>query len=386
MKKRGLLLLLVSAVLTGCQPADISSIIEDVLDKEETVEADDAAEDATDAGTSDENGAGQSNSAASDEDYGVYEDLISKIKEGLEKGDLKLSELDLSEKTVLPYVPETSEDYKDNEDNDVYGYLTKDLDGDGTKELILGANSYIAGTKVPLGSYDSVIYDIFTLKDGNLVHVLKANKDERYFFAADGEIFKEQGGENVTFPICVVGTFYKFAGDKLDIVDGIRCEFDKETEEDIFYYSTQDPYKDSSNAVSFEKIDEIIDKRCNEFVEFTKFVDPAEPAKKATVYTRAMSDGFRYSELNCWVDRYKAYIKFYDDNTGELDLKYNGDGGYYKFTYDDNKIHVTGWINNPDAGGGDKIDGIEYEYKIEGNTLKFKDEEGEWSDFVKEEN
>ena len=216
--------------------------------------------------------------------------------------------------------------------------------------------------------------------------MLKANKDERYFFAADGEIFKEQGGENVTFPICVVGTFYKFAGDKLDIVDGIRCEFDKETEEDIFYYSTQDPYKDSSNAVSFEKIDEIIDKRCNEFVEFTKFVDSSESAKKATVYTRAMSDGFRYSELNCWVDRYKAYIKFYDDNTGELDLKYNGDGGYYKFTYDDNKIHVTGWINNPDAGGGDKIDGIEYEYKIEGNTLKFKDEEGEWSDFVKEEN
>ena len=99
-----------------------------------------------------------------------------------------------------------------------------------------------------------------------------------------------------------------------------------------------------------------------------------------------MSDGFRYSELNSWVDRYKAYIKFYDDNTGELDLKYNGDGGYYKFTYDDNKIHVTGWINNPDAGVGDKIDGIEYEYKIEGNMLKFKDEEGEWSDFVKEEN
>ncbi|WP_026654184.1 hypothetical protein [Butyrivibrio sp. AE3003] len=98
MKKRGLLLLLVSAVLTGCQPADVSSIIGDVLDKEETVEADDAAEAATDAGTSDENGAGQSNSAASDEDYGVYEDLISKIKEGLEKGDLKLSELDLSEK------------------------------------------------------------------------------------------------------------------------------------------------------------------------------------------------------------------------------------------------------------------------------------------------
>ena len=43
MKKRGLVLLLVSAVLTGCQPADISSIIGDVLDKEETVEADDAA-------------------------------------------------------------------------------------------------------------------------------------------------------------------------------------------------------------------------------------------------------------------------------------------------------------------------------------------------------
>ena len=85
MRKRGLLLLFVSAVLTGCQPSDISSIIGDVLDKEEAVEADDAAEAATDAGASDESGAGQSNSAASDEDYGVYEDLISKIKEGLEQ-------------------------------------------------------------------------------------------------------------------------------------------------------------------------------------------------------------------------------------------------------------------------------------------------------------
>ena len=69
MRKRGLLLLLVSAVLTGCQPSDISSVIGDVLDKEETVEADDAAEAATDAGASD-NSAGESasvNSAAEDD-------------------------------------------------------------------------------------------------------------------------------------------------------------------------------------------------------------------------------------------------------------------------------------------------------------------------------
>lgn len=383
MRKRGLLLLLVSAVLTGCQPSDISSIIGDVLDKEEAVEADDAAEAATDAGASDESGAGQSNSAASDEDYGVYEDLISKIKEGLEKGDLKLSELDLSEKTVLPYVPETSEDYKDNEDNDVYGYLTKDLDGDGTKELILGANSYIAGTKVPLGSYDSVIYDIFTLKDGNLAHVLKLGEKERYFLGADDAIVKEQGGEAASLPsVEVIGSFYKVAGDKLELVDGIRCEFDGEGP--VYYYSTKDPYKDTSSKITFEKYDEIIADRCSEFVEFTKFVEPPKADKKVTVYTQETSLG--YWEIDYLVDREKKYIKLYDDNTGELDLKYNGDGGYYKFTYDDNKIHVTGWINNPDAGVGDKIDGIEYEYKIEGNTLKFKDEEGEWSDFVKEEN
>jgi len=84
------------------------------------------------------------------------------------------------------------------------------------------------------------------------------------------------------------------------------------------------------------------------------------------------------------VDRYKAYIKFYDDNTGELDLQSNGDGDYYRFKCDDKKLYVVGLINNPE----DTLvgEGIEYEYKIEGNTLKLKNDYGDWETFEKEQN
>ena len=364
--------------MTGCD-ADISSIIGDVTNKEEAEDVSADAEALTDASAEGESSAeeGASTEGNAEADYGVYDELIAKIKEGVEKKDLNLAELDLSENTVLANGAEESA-YKD-----VYGYIMKDLDKDGTKELILGANSYIDGTNVPLGSYDSIVYDIFTIKDGKLAHVLKLGEKERYFLGADDAIVKEQGGEAASLPpVEVIGSFYKVAGDKLELVDGIRCEFDGEGP--AYYYSTKDPYKDTSSKITFEKYDEIIADRCSEFVEFTKFVEPPKADKKVTVYTQETSLG--YWEIDYLVDREKKYIKLYDDNTGEIELLSNGDGGYYKFTYDDNKIHVTGWINNPDAGVGDKIDGIEYEYKIEGNTLKFKDEEGEWSDFVKEEN
>lgn len=373
MKKKGLLLLLVSVVLTGCQP-DISSIIGEVTDEETAVEEDDVANVENATG---DNSAGESASvystAEDDKSDVVYEELISKITEGVEKNDLNLREFDLSEKTDLQCTYD-------------YGYLIKDLDDDGTKELILGKNSYIEGTKVPYGSYDSVIYDIFTVKYGKPVHVLKAGADgdEVYLFGADDKIVREQRDYDVDSPISIVGIIYKFAGDKLVMVDGIRCEYDEESQGDKFYYTTQDPYEDRSNEISVDEIEEIIDKNFKKFVEFTKFVETPKPEKKVTVYTAPSCSGYMYSEWRRWVDLEKKYIKLNDDNTGELNLHCNGDGGYYRFKYDDKKMYVVGWLNDPE----DTLigEGIEYEYKIEGNTLKLKNDYGDWETFEKEQN
>jgi len=400
MSKKVLAAVLLSIFLTGCSTDvgningdNIEELFEDMSDSAEDGASDDAAVkniadgaggDETDANdiaegasaeTSNSLGDSEPSEIADEEDYKLYDELLAKISEGLKNNTLNLAALDLADYGINV----------DSSDDTGYGYLIKDLDNNGTKELILGENKYLEGTLVPAGGYDSLIYDIFTLKKGKLIHVVKKCKDETYYFGTKGEIIKEECGEKVKSPVNLVGTFNKFDGDKLKVIDGIRYEF---VDGYKYYYSAKDPYNDHSKEIIWDEWNEIIKERCNEFVAFTRFIEPSVQYRKATVYTRMSCTG--YADVGCLLDEIKEYVKFYDDNTGEINLDYNGDGGYYRFTYDDHKMYVVGLPNNTE----DTLvgQGIEYEYKIEGDTLKIKDNDYEpdenfdgWLKFKKEQ-
>ena len=302
MKRKLVAMMMLCVVLTGCQ-SGLSSI-DDKTDGNVA-----ANEDPTiDVEGSD---AGSDNAASEDvakEDKagngsGSYDSLISEIKEAVEKGDI--SALDVSASTQI----------KAGEmemDTDVrYGYLKKDLDGDGTDELILGSTNYIVDTNLQArGRYNSVIYDIFTLKDGNPEHVIKCEGYDRYYFGTDGTIIKEEGNLNSDTTIAVA-TFNNFNKDKLEVVEGIR--YDLSGDDVVYYRSDSDPTGDGAEKITYDKWKEIIDKHGYEFTEFTPFVEPAAPTKKATVYVRTFEEDYLDSAIQY---KWREYKKYYDDHTG----------------------------------------------------------------------
>lgn len=305
MNRKIVAMLMACIVLNGCQAVPDS--VDDTNDFQVTVNDGEVSVDTgTDAGASEES-LTENETVNDSEDKagqeGSYDDLISEIKAAVEKGDI--SGVDVSASTKI----------KAGEmdmDTDVrYGFLTKDLDGDGTDELILGSTSYIVDTNLQArGRYNSLIYDIFTMKDGKPEHVVKCEGYDQYYFGTDGTIIKEVGDSNSDTTVAVA-TFNNFNKGKLEVVEGIR--YDLAGDDVIYYRSDSDPTGDSAEKITFEKWKEIIDKHGYEFTEFTPFVEPAAPTKKATVYVRTFEEDYLDSAIQY---KWREYKKYYDDHTG----------------------------------------------------------------------
>ena len=208
MKRKVVGMLMLCAVLTGCHA--ILDAVDDTNDSQVTV---DDSEESGDTGV-EESSAGDSENAEAAGQEGSYDDFLAEIKAAVEKGDV--SSVDVSKSTCIK-APEMMEDTDAR-----YGYLIKDLDGDGTDELILGTTFYIVDTDLEArGRYNSVIYDIFTLSDGKPKNVVRCEGYDTYYFATDGTIVKEVGETN-SDTIISLATFNKFNKDKLDVAEGIR--------------------------------------------------------------------------------------------------------------------------------------------------------------------
>ena len=197
-------------------------------------------------------------------------------------------------------------------DTDVrYGYLIKDLDGDGTDELILGSTSYIVDTDLQArGRYNSLIYDIYTVSDGQPDHVVKCEGYDQYYFGTDGTIIKEEGDLD-SYDAVAAATFNEFKDGALVPTEGIR--YDMVGDKVTYYRADSDPLGDNANEITYEEWKSIIDKHGYEFVEFTPFVEPAAPSKKATVYVRSFEEDYLDSAIQY---KWREYVKYYDDHTG----------------------------------------------------------------------
>ena len=113
------------------------------------------------------------------------------------------------------------------------GYFLKDLDGDGTEELIVGQ---IGGTTGSL--WDHVVYSVFTLNNGTPVKVLKSMARDRYYY--NGSDFIHEGSSGADSSVVYS---CKYSKGELTVTNGVYS-----SSEGFFNYAGAPISADQFNA------------------------------------------------------------------------------------------------------------------------------------------
>lgn len=190
--------------------------------------------------------------------YDLYDELISKIEDGLING--------FKEDVDVSFcITQGSKSYES------VGYLQKDLDHDGIDELLLGANDP-DGKRIDedTGVWDSVIYDIFTIKNGELVHVFTGHERNKCFLCRDGLIDNDWSGSAFCWGI----DSYSYSEGKIVFVETVFCDV-APGGQGGYYYSDKQPYDDKSNVITEVEFLKMADNhRANRvWLDFKAFVD-----------------------------------------------------------------------------------------------------------------
>lgn len=147
---------------------------------------------------------------------------------------------------------------------DGLGYLIEDIDGNGTEELIFGGN----GTDPEIVG-NSIIYDVYTISNGELVHVLDGWERNRYYLCENGMIANEgsSGAANSNY------SYFNFDGSKLHLVESVIFDGIRDTDHPWFY-STESEY-DTGNAepISEEQATEIMRQYVYKNLIFIPFIE-----------------------------------------------------------------------------------------------------------------
>lgn len=134
------------------------------------------------------------------------------------------------------------------------GYVLKDLDGNGVQELILASDGF--------NEYPYVVYDIYTLQNGNAVCVTQSRARERYFMLRDGRFLME--GSSGAMSSCWIT--YRFNGTAMSVQEQIWTSEEPHDMADFapyYYYSanvygTGDPIVYDEAAQTIEHWESLI--------------------------------------------------------------------------------------------------------------------------------
>ena len=139
-------------------------------------------------------------------------------------------------------------------DYGILGYMIEDLDGDGTKELIFGAN--VSDEESTDDSWDGIVYDVYTVSDGKLIHVLDGWERNRYYLCSNGMIANEGSGgaANSNF------SYYTFDGLKLNLVESVIYDAAKDTDHPWFYSKESEYDAENADPISEGQAEEIREK------------------------------------------------------------------------------------------------------------------------------
>ena len=130
-----------------------------------------------------------------------------------------------------------------NLDFDQTGYCLLDVDQNGIEELIVGMN---------IESYNGIVYEIYTVLDGELECILSSGERDRYYLCEDNVIANE--GSSSAF--LSVNYYYDYKSGKLSLQDGIVYDEDIDPQ-NPWFYGTLDNGEDSLEPISEGAADSI---------------------------------------------------------------------------------------------------------------------------------
>ena len=187
--------------------------------------------------------------------FASYDELIAAISKGLKEGFSEDEQFAMDISTCF---------FMNNSDFEILGYIKRDLDGDGTPELIFGENA--ADGSGPQDGWDSIIYDLFTMKDGKLIHVFDGWERNRFYMCEDGTIANE-GSSGAAYSSWA---YYNYKDGKIEIIESVFTDLKNETE-GVWYYSDKEPYEDKSKEITEDEGWDIVNKYAYQKLEFTPF-------------------------------------------------------------------------------------------------------------------
>lgn len=144
------------------------------------------------------------------------------------------------------------------------GYLIKDINGDGIDELILGQN--VTGSEL-YSTWDSIIYNIYSMSDGAPVQVLNGWERNRYYLCENGIIANEgiSGAGNSNY------SYFTFKESKLYLVESVIYDGMRDAD-NPWFYSTKSVYDaEDAEPINEERATEIRKKYTYERLAFIPF-------------------------------------------------------------------------------------------------------------------
>lgn len=150
-------------------------------------------------------------------------------------------------------------------DYETLGYLIKDMDGNGVDELIFGANT----DGWDNGSWDGVIYDIYTIVNGEVFHVLDGWERNRYYLCENDCIANESSSSAFESSY----SYYTYSGTELTLVESVLYDSLQDEEHPWFYLTGGEPDMKNAEPISQEKAAEIMNKYVHEHPQYTPFVE-----------------------------------------------------------------------------------------------------------------
>ena len=194
-------------------------------------------------------------------DYSLYDDLINGLKTEMRKESLEslydfAYERGLSDELYY-YVYDSS--------CEKAGYLLEDIDGDGIDELLFGKNDPEAPEyqKEWFDSWVDEIYDMFTIRDGKLLHVFKGWCRNRYFLCGNGIIANEGSGGAASN----AHEFFRYSKGEMQLIEGVDWDNGKGT-----YYESEGKTYDITNSEKDYEM-EFFEKYPYKKINFTPFVE-----------------------------------------------------------------------------------------------------------------
>ena len=181
-----------------------------------------------------------------------YDEFIEKINYLLDVMDTSDSETFLDEATRYLWVTSPVYNAFTNQ-NDQFGYLQVDIDGDGVDELLLGT------TGSEDDSYYVDIISMFTLRKGVVYTVFERNERDCYTIYAEGII-----EHSFVYPNSSYGAeYFKYNAGNLEAIESAYCEVSFRDDEwgEVYYYSDSASQERELTEKEYHELSDVLKNR-----------------------------------------------------------------------------------------------------------------------------